>query len=1074
MKKRILSLLLLFSMLLPLLPTMALPVVAATEETVSRFRDDIVVSTMATPKTYGAYLSENGLTDSQASKNAYKAYYMENSKVTWSGNWSAGQTRYTGEYAPFSNEWAFNKTTYWTDEFKSAGWYATKANVESALSEYVSREAYNYIWRRDDFALTSDPGFNTAQTSYEYTGYYTYSYTVPKDGQASPVILANDTMVKENARMLIMHNDKVVWPSGALLANTTTWETGHSEGTTLLAATHGISLNCKEGDQIRFVITGAQGSINRLNVQVSLSSEPLPEELFELQASSTLSSAFSASFIATYQNQDAADAAEATFSVAGNAVTPEITDISKKNGAVVRNYTIRGLAARELTETIDYRISCAAMGESKTEEGSITIAELISYHFAMDGGLVDITDTTASLAMNSLNYAATAQSYFGHNTEKLANTAVPSAQRIPSLKVSDRTLPDSVYHTKEGANLHIKYASLILGETVSLKFTIDADTPVDDLSVLKLRVMADGYALDNVAAFEYRENNTDNTRIKCIVDIPMFYYGEQMTFSVYKGNTLVSDTLEYSVATYAKRMYGKDPVLDSVLDAILALGDAGDVYHERVENVVRAQGKAIPAMSGEVIDLGEYYVDFGGKLLAGTEVSWKSATSQLRRVIDERYLLAPNEAGEYPLLVEYEGEFLVVTLSVRTVNSTHNVPTLDKIQTAVFDISSVGFKGAASDTWRKDLNYWRWALNLAAYRAKKNDAKRDLPTFLFATDMHWEYNNRNFAEVANYLAAELKIDTLLFGGDYMNGSDTYSDSIKVAEGWLKEMSTFDGYWYAVRGNHDTNSTKPIGPDDLWPDSELNDLYSKSENFGGCADRSAEGITVVRKVTAAMGVKDKKGNLLTQETDDCLFYYMDDANQKIRYYFLDDGGGGYFGNGGGDVTQEDDINVIPYAEQMKWLKYTATQGDDPLTEGWGIVAMTHRGFNPNQKNGVEDPTHYTGLLTAALNEVEKEISGVDVFCILSGHTHWDGQLYNEEGGYYIVSTSSDADTRSGTQVYLPELDTEVQRSAKAEPNTNSRVRGTDTEQLFDIVQIDRENRKVYFTRVGDGYSRTFDY
>ena len=55
---------------------MALPVVAATEETVSRFREDKVVSIMATPKTYGAYLSDNGLTDSQASKDAYKAYYM--------------------------------------------------------------------------------------------------------------------------------------------------------------------------------------------------------------------------------------------------------------------------------------------------------------------------------------------------------------------------------------------------------------------------------------------------------------------------------------------------------------------------------------------------------------------------------------------------------------------------------------------------------------------------------------------------------------------------------------------------------------------------------------------------------------------------------------------------------------------------------------------------------------------------------------------------------------------------------------------------------------------------------------
>ena len=35
-------------------------------------------------------------------------------------------------------------------------------------------------------------------------------------------------------------------------------------------------------------------------------------------------------------------------------------------------------------------------------------------------------------------------------------------------------------------------------------------------------------------------------------------------------------------------------------------------------------------------------------------------------------------------------------------------------------------------------------------------------------------------------------------------------------------------------------------------------------------------------------------------------------------------------------------------------------------------------------------------------------------------------------------------------------------------------GTKDEQRMEIVQIDRESRKLYLTRIGGGYNRTFTY
>ena len=1084
MKKKILSIFLIVCMLLPMIPVMAEASTSGVTETVSSFQADKVVSVMSKPMSYGAYMTENGLTDSETSKAAYKAYYMENSKITWSGNWTAGQLdRYTGEYAPFANAWWFNLTTYWNEPFKETGWYATKAIAEKDLDTYVSREAYNYIWGRDNFATAANP--NSAQSSKAYTGYYTYAYTVPADGVVSPAISADKTQIKDTACIMIMHNDTIVWPEGAEFNNPQTWETGHNTGTTLMAAAYGLSLNCEAGDQIRFVVAGE--GFNTPNVQVSMPTVVTPSaELFELKASTSLTEAFAANFIATYKNETAANAATATFTLAGNAVTPQITGTTNENGTVTRYYTIPNLAACELTETIGYNFSCAALGDNKTVSGTTTVADLLSAHLLADGKLVDAKEATSALALASLNYAAAAQAYHDYNTAALANADVPESQRLPSVKVKDRELSDLVYTKTSGANLHMNEATLVLDDEVNIKFIIEADAAVNDLSTLKLRATRkDNTFSDDIGTFKYVDGTADKKQILCYTAVPTFYYAEPMTFAIYQGDTLVSDTLVYGVGTYAKRMYGWYSELDAILDTMLALGEAANTYVERANNAISADGKAIPANPGETIDLGYYNVDFNGKRLTLPQANCSIGTAGLNRIAENRYLLAPTEPGVYRLVLEYDGEYMIVLLSVCDENGQHTVPTLDKLELATIDLSGLGEKGKATDTWSDTLSYWNWALNLATYQVKKNDGGRNLPTALFLTDTHWEFNNRNTTEVANYLTAELGIDRVIFGGDFMNGQDTYADSIKITNGWLEEMSGLDAYWYSVRGNHDTNSCwTPLTPEDVWHDYEYHDRVLTAEKSGVYADRSAEGITISRKVTAEMGIEDKKGNLLTKETSDCLFYYMDDANQKIRYYFMDDGGNGVFDDSYINETgirytdTLDWVNVIPFAEQLKWLKYTATQGDDPLSEGWGIVAVEHNGLNPingvTATNKTPVPSQYSTALSAALTEVEQAIPGVEVFCILSAHTHYDGAYYNQNGGFYTICTSNDSDTRSGTTHFLPELNANSTHSGTIEINTNNRNPGTDAEQLMDVVQFDRANRKIYMTRVGDGFSRTYGF
>lgn len=77
----------------------------------------------------------------------------------------------------------------------------------------------------------------------------------------------------------------------------------------------------------------------------------------------------------------------------------------------------------------------------------------------------------------------------------------------------------------------------------------------------------------------------------------------------------------------------------------------------------------------------------------------------------------------------------------------------------------------------------------------------------------------------------------------------------------------------------------------------------------------------------------------------------------------------------------------------------------------------------------------------------------MICTLSGHFHADGDV-RTSGGMPIIATTCDA--------------------WRNEYSSLSRTKGTVSEQAFDVVSIDKTNRKIYLTRIGAGTDRVFDY
>ena len=91
---------------------------------------------------------------------------------------------------------------------------------------------------------------------------------------------------------------------------------------------------------------------------------------------------------------------------------------------------------------------------------------------------------------------------------------------------------------------------------------------------------------------------------------------------------------------------------------------------------------------------------------------------------------------------------------------------------------------------------------------------------------------------------------------------------------------------------------------------------------------------------------------------------------------------------------------------------------------------------------------------------------EVICLMGGHLHKDTHRTKAESleGILTIVTTGDL-CWHGNVPYTYEDENGV---------TQERTPGTVREQAFDVVQIDREKRTVYCTRIGGGVDREFGY
>lgn len=268
-------------------------------------------------------------------------------------------------------------------------------------------------------------------------------------------------------------------------------------------------------------------------------------------------------------------------------------------------------------------------------------------------------------------------------------------------------------------------------------------------------------------------------------------------------------------------------------------------------------------------------------------------------------------------------------------------------------------------------------------------------SFVFITDQH---TNMKCGNLINRVCDAVAGDMLVNGGDIITGSADKSAEIATIRTLMHAIPHHKQF--VVHGNHDGN-----------------------RNYGGSTDANA----ISDSEFYALCLKPVEKEIVS---DGRLYYYVDNANQKVRYIILD--------------TGEPDSAVID-DPQIAWMTARLTE----LTSEWTAVIFAHQVYT--SLNNI-DPSG-----TKIINALNAISTGAKVACIISGHAHHD-QDYMVDNKYpIIVTTALNAWNESTTQ---------------GTPLT--RTWGTVTEFAFDVFHIDTLNKQIKVTRIGAGSDRTFSY
>ena len=184
-------------------------------------------------------------------------------------------------------------------------------------------------------------------------------------------------------------------------------------------------------------------------------------------------------------------------------------------------------------------------------------------------------DGLRTLLVDLLNYGSAAQKYSGYNTASLPNSQLTEEQKNwgSGEELELGSVLSTKYQTVKNAKATWKAAGLVLDNSVTMRFRFEAKS-IDNLSVKVVAAGQEWY----ITEFESVVGK-DGQYYAYFSGLSARQMRENVFVTVYEGDTRVSDTLRYSVETYAyNKQNDANTKLADLVKAMMRYGISAENY----------------------------------------------------------------------------------------------------------------------------------------------------------------------------------------------------------------------------------------------------------------------------------------------------------------------------------------------------------------------------------------------------------------------------------------------------------------------------------------------------------------
>lgn len=257
-----------------------------------------------------------------------------------------------------------------------------------------------------------------------------------------------------------------------------------------------------------------------------------------------------------------------------NGVKTVVTD-SWLNAANNRSgFNCTGVSPKMIKDTITATIYGSYQGEQYSYSMDYSAYRYLTGNSIWNSGDAELM----TLAVDLLNYGTLHQYYTGHNTGNLINGDLTAAQKAygtmaaPSLQ----NVTNVQYEVVENPTAKFNSATLMLENAVVIRWTLTCED-LTDVSV-KIKVADETYIVD-ASEFEVADAAANKYYIYCY-ELTATQFREPVDATIYRGDTVISNTLRYSVESYAASKQNDTGIayLADIVKAIITYGDSAYSY----------------------------------------------------------------------------------------------------------------------------------------------------------------------------------------------------------------------------------------------------------------------------------------------------------------------------------------------------------------------------------------------------------------------------------------------------------------------------------------------------------------